>query len=551
MVKKIQYRFRVLKELNKYAVGVRGFFLIKIFLSALSIGMALIAPYLYGQYIQRTILGKHMECLVWIVGIYIGTQLLSTVLALLNNKCTYTINNKVTVAVRTKIMRNRFQQKFQFYTNLNVGNEKMIFDDAVGKMCDFCGIQTIDYFLLVLQVVTLTFMLLVMEWHLAILMIISIPISFWINHLNGKAAKENNQQTWNNDRAWGDWIFTSINAWKEIRAMQMEERCEENFDEYSKKYSKLFRVYTRFWVTRRFTIPKIKEEFLMQFLLIFVGGVLICKGNITIGSLLAFSQYYSILTSSLQTVINTDTDLQINSVHYDKVLKELEWTDEEAKNNGYKPQNYDIKVDNVTFRYPEGNVDILKDFSLTIPKGDRVGIVGQSGAGKSTLLNLLVGVLEPTDGRILIDGHDLREINQKVLHQKVGFILQEGVLFNTTIRENLLYGKEDATQEEIEKACERACVKEFIESLPNKYDTEIGEKGTLLSGGQRQRIILARAFLKDVDIFVFDEATSALDQHTENLIQNAISNINKDKTIIVVSHRESSLEICNRRVLIE
>lgn len=550
MIKKIQYRIQVLKELNKYAAGVRRYFLIKVLLSAVAIGMTLIAPYLYGQYIQRTVLGKHMECLVWIVGIYIGTQLLSTVLALLNNKCTYTVNNKVTVALRTKIMRNRFQQKFQFYSNLNVGNEKMIFDDAVGKMCDFCGIQTIDYSLLVIQVLVLTVMLLVMEWHLAVLMIVSIPISFWINHLNGKAAKENNQQTWNNDRAWGDWIFTSVNAWKEIRAMQMEDRCEETFDEYSDKYSSLFRVYTRFWVTRRFTIPKIKEEFLMQFLLIFVGGVLIYKGNITIGSLLAFSQYYSILTSSLQTVINTDTDLQINSVHYDKVLKELEWTAEEAENGGYKPQGYDITVDHVTFRYPEGNVDVLKDFSLTIPKGDRVGIVGQSGAGKSTLLNLLVGVLEPTDGKILIDGHNLQETDLKALHQKVGFILQEGVLFNTTIRENLLYGKEDATQEEIEAACERACVKEFIESLPDKYDTEIGERGTLLSGGQRQRIILARAFLKDVDVFIFDEATSALDQHTENLIQSAIANINQDKTIIVVSHRESSLKICNRRVLI-
>ena len=548
MIKKIQYRFRIIKELNKYAAGVRGFFLLKFFLCAVAIGMALIVPYLYGQYIQRTILGKHMECLFWIVGIYIGVQLLSTILALLNNKCTYTVNNKVTVALRTKIMRNRFQQTFQFYSNLNVGNEKMVFDDAVGKMCDFSGIQTIDYFLLVIQVVTLIVILFVMEWHLAILMIASIPISFWINHLNGKAARENNQQTWNNDRAWGDWIFTSINAWKEIRAMQMEERCEDTFDEYSDKYSDLFRVYTRFWVTRRFTIPKIKEEFLMQFLLFFVGGVLIYKGNITIGSLLAFSQYYSILTSSLQTVINTDTDLQINSVHYDKVLKELEWKDKEEK--GYQPENYDIKVEKVTFRYPEGSVDVLKDFSLEIPRGDRIGIVGQSGAGKSTLLNLLVGVLEPTNGKILMDGHDLKETDLKAVHRKVGFILQEGVLFNTTIRENLLYGKEDATQEEIEKACERACVKEFIESLPNKYDTEIGEKGTLLSGGQRRRIILARAFLKDVNVFVFDEATSALDQHTENLIQGAIANINQDKTIIVVSHRESSLKICNRRILI-
>ena len=286
----------------------------------------------------------------------------------------------------------------------------------------------------------------------------------------------------------------------------------------------------------------------MQFVVYFLGGVLIYYGHITIGTLLVFSQYYAMLTEAVQTVVSTDTDLQINSVQYDKALAACEEEIIIDKTKIKEIPNCNLEFQQVTFRYPESNTDILKAFSMQIQQGERVGIVGESGKGKTTLLNLIVGLLQPTAGKILFGDKELSELDLRSVHKKVGFVLQENALFNTPIRENLLYGNENATVAEMREACEKACIRSYIEDLPEKYDTIVGEKGIKLSGGQKQRLILARLFLRDVDMFIFDEATSALDQHSENLIQNAIRSIGDDKTIIVVAHRESSLELCDRLI---
>ena len=157
-------------------------------------------------------------------------------------------------------------------------------------------------------------------------------------------------------------------------------------------------------------------------------------------------------------------------------------------------------------------------------------------------------MLEPTSGNILFGNYNIKQISLQAVHRKVGFVLQENLLFNTTIHENLLYGDESATEADMQKACKRAFIDEFIDGLPDGYETVVGEKGIKLSGGQKQRLVLARLFLRDVDMFIFDEATSALDQHAENEVQQAIKGIGRDKTIIVVSHRVSSLNLCDRLI---
>ena len=211
----------------------------------------------------------------------------------------------------------------------------------------------------------------------------------------------------------------------------------------------------------------------------------------------------------------------------------------------------EIVFDKVSFKYPSSEQVIINSFNLTIKKGEKVAITGKSGSGKTTLLKLITGMLIPTSGTISFSGIDLREIDIVSMHKRIGYVMQENILFNTTIRENLLYGKSNASEEELVTACKKAYIYEFIQSTPGGFDTIIGEKGIKLSGGQRQRIVLARMFLQDIDIFIFDEATSALDQYSESIVHDAIKSIAEDKTIIIVAHRESSIKLCNRVIKLE
>jgi len=200
----------------------------------------------------------------------------------------------------------------------------------------------------------------------------------------------------------------------------------------------------------------------------------------------------------------------------------------------------DIELKNISFNYSE-NKALFENLSLRINGNEKVGIVGYSGSGKTTLLNLIVRLFDLKSGAILIDGQDIKQVTQDSLHQNISFIPQDPLLFHRTIMENIRYGNLDASNEKVREAAKKACVDQFIESLPQGYQTLIGERGSMLSGGQRQRLAIARAILKDAKILILDEATSALDSETEYYIQQSLEALMENKTVLVVAHRLSTL----------
>ena len=199
-----------------------------------------------------------------------------------------------------------------------------------------------------------------------------------------------------------------------------------------------------------------------------------------------------------------------------------------------------VSLRTVTFTYP-GKAFTLNDITLLVPKGKMVAIVGESGSGKSTVLDLLMGFYEPVQGEVLLDDLPLSQYDIYSFRHRIGFVPQDTVLFNTTIRENLRWGKDDVSQQEMDSACKQAYVYEFIMELPQGYDTEVGDRGVRLSGGQRQRIALARAIIRKPELLLLDEATSALDSQSELLIQQAINDIARETTIVIVAHRLSTI----------
>lgn len=211
----------------------------------------------------------------------------------------------------------------------------------------------------------------------------------------------------------------------------------------------------------------------------------------------------------------------------------------------------EVKFDNVTYIYENNNSKVLDDFSITIPAGQKVAIVGSSGAGKTTFVRLLMRLFNLTSGKITIDGVDISKISQENLREKIAFVPQDPVLFHRTLLENIRYGRRDATDEEVLNAARLAHCDDFIDALPNGYETYVGERGVKLSGGERQRVAIARAILKDAPILILDEATSSLDSHSESLIQDALRTLIKGKTTIVIAHRLSTIREMDRIVVLE
>lgn len=219
-----------------------------------------------------------------------------------------------------------------------------------------------------------------------------------------------------------------------------------------------------------------------------------------------------------------------------------------------KPLNINqptINFDHVSYHYSDSTENVVTDVSLAIPAGQKIGLVGHSGAGKTTLTHLLLRFADVTEGAITIDSHDIRTVTQESLRKNIAYVPQEPMLFHRTLRENIAYGKPDATDEEIRIAAKQANAVDFIDQLPEGLDTLVGERGVKLSGGQRQRIAIARAILKDAPILILDEATSALDSESEKLIQDALEKLMKGRTSIVIAHRLSTIAKLDRIVVLD
>ena len=287
--------------------------------------------------------------------------------------------------------------------------------------------------------------------------------------------------------------------------------------------------------------------------IIWYGGMSVIDGEMTAGSLIAFLIYAINLANPVRRISEIYGDIQKSLAAADRVFETLD-TEPDVKE---KPDAIELpKVqgeicfNHVNFSYDEDHPALI-DFNLDVKPGEVVALVGPSGAGKSTVTNLLPRFYDVTDGSITIDGTDIRDVTFSSLRQQIGLVPQETMLFNASIRENILYGRLDATDEEIELAAKAANAEEFMLQLPQGYDTLVGDRGNSLSGGQRQRIAIARAILKDPRILILDEATSALDTESEKIVQVALERLMEGRTSIVIAHRLSTIRDADKIVVID
>ena len=339
----------------------------------------------------------------------------------------------------------------------------------------------------------------------------------------------------------------SIQGIREVKAFSQEGFQEKKFSSSNEKlknsreqmYSSMAQYHAGMEFMRQ----------LYYFITIAGGIILIMKGPMDTADLTTFILYVSVVLPPIDRLINFTEQFTQGIASFERFIEIMDTSPDITDVSNAKPlevKNGDIKYSDVSFSYTEGEKEIVIDgLDLHIPGGKRVALVGESGAGKSTTVSLLARFYERSGGMITIDGQDINTVTQDSLHKSIGFVQQNIFLFDSSIRENLRYGKSDATDEELWHALEWANLADFVRSLPEGLDTQVGEHGTRLSGGQKQRLSIARVFLKNPPILVFDEATSSLDTESETLIQSAFNRLSKGRTSIIIAHRLSTVIDCD------
>lgn len=391
------------------------------------------------------------------------------------------------------------------------------------------------------------------SWQLTLIAIIVVPLTVFIVRKIGNSLRRRSHRVQEKIADITTVLQETISGIKVVKAFAMEKYENAKFREKTREH---FRSVIRQIRTHRLSSP-ISESLGVMVMagVILYGGILVFqKGTLHPEDFMRFMILLFALLDPIKSLTEVNNNVQIALASGKRIFTLLDEPIRiKEKPNPLIKKTFDdtIQYENVYFRYYTTGEYVLKNINLTVHKNQKVAFVGSSGAGKTTLVNLLPRFYDVTSGAIRIDGVDIRDMSLSSLRRLMGIVTQEVILFNDTVANNIAYGMKDLGLEQIEHAARLANAHEFISELPNRFDTMIGERGMLLSGGQRQRISIARAILKNPPILIFDEATSSLDSESEALIQEAIENLMKDRTVFVIAHRLSSIVNSDKIIVME
>lgn len=389
-----------------------------------------------------------------------------------------------------------------------------------------------------------------LNWRLTCLIMLVLPA---VGFLLSFASKRLRQAGHNVQEHLADITATAQEAFSAIRVVRSFATEDMELERFSKANSENFKALLQS-VSIQGILSGVIEVFLIAALAIvfWFGGQNVIDGKLTPGELISFIGYIAFMVQPIRSVMNQMASLQTGIASAERVHEILTSPIENSLGNeGIDPGRISgaVKFENVHFSYD--TQEVLKGIDLDVKAGEKIAIVGATGSGKSTIADLIPRFYDPTEGKILIDGHDIKTLSLRALRTQIGIVPQECVLMKGTIAFNIAYGLENIDMQRIIEAAEIADIRSFIESLPEKYDSEVGERGVTLSGGQRQRIAIARAVIRDPRILILDEATSSLDIAVERAVQKAINQAMNGRTSFIIAHRLTTIREADRILVLE
>ena len=542
-------RLYVLKNIKKYTSMVKGSIVGLILISFTTILISLISPRLFqilvDEVMEKGYIEKFGMVAFGLLGVYVLRLANDGLSLVLGNQ----VLNKFTYHIRKDVFEKFCKAPYCFVEKKEVGDLKMRIMDDVDSLGNFIREQVVGYISCVLMVITTLYMSFRISPTMTLYCILIIPFVFLIKYLIGVGTNKVNEEIRTVKGKYYTSTHNSLQFWREIKAQNSERTFIDRFKEYRNIFAKLGIKSIRYWAYSE-VFNDFKSNYLTKVLVYIIGAFFVMKQEISVGLLIMFSEYFAMLFTALDGLNTKRVALKTNAPYYERIFETFSFPEERADEMPLGDLTGGICVQNLSFSYI-AEQPVLKNLNLEIKKGDYIAIVGKTGCGKTTLVKLLMGLYQADKGQILYDGIPVEQISKKSLYNLIGMVMQDNFLFNMSIRENLLMANENATESEMIEASKKANIYNFIMSLPKGFETEIGERGVKLSGGQRQKISIAAALLKHPKIIIFDEATSSLDKPSEDVINDAINEIAKDMTVIVITHKPATALRAKKVVVME
>lgn len=462
------------------------------------------------------------------------------------------VSNKILYDIRGYLYGHLQRLSLRYYANTRAGEIISRVINDVEQTKNFVMIGLMNVWLDLATILIAIGIMLSMDVSLTIVALLAFPFyALSVKYFFGRLrdlTRERSQALANVQ----SYLHERVQGMSIIKSFALEKHEQKIFNDTNDKFLEKAIDHTK-WNAKAFAVVNTITD-VAPLLVIGYAGYQVIQENLTLGTMVAFIAYIERLYNPLRRLVNSSTTLVQSLASMDRVFElvdeDYDVTDKKGARD-LKVVDGKLEFRNVSFHYNDGGTEVLSNMNFTVKPGETVALVGMSGGGKSTIVSLIPRFYDVTEGGIYMDDHNLKDVSIHTLRDQIGLVLQDSILFSDSVKANILMGKPHATHEEVMAAAKAANAHDFIEMLPEGYDTKVGERGVKLSGGQKQRIAIARVFLKNPPILILDEATSALDLESEALIQDSLERLASDRTTLIVAHRLSTITHADQILVID
>jgi len=485
---------------------------------------------------------------IWQCGLfYIFLRVVDTAASYYMTSVGHIMGTKIENDMRRDLFTHLQKLSFSYYDNTKVGTLMSRMTNDLFDVTEFAHHCPEEFFIAGVKILCSFVLLCTMSVPLTVIVFSVVPVILVALIYFRRRMKQNFSASRAQIGELNSQIEDSLLGIRVVKSFAKEELEQEKFEQGNKRFFELKRE--RYHIMAAFTSTTRLFDGVMYIVVVIAGGLFLLGGGISAADYVAYLMFVSTLLTSIRRIVEFSEQFQMGLSGIERFAEIMDTEPEIEDAPGaaeLKNVRGDVEFRNVSFHYESEQENVLTHLNLQVKAGESIALVGPSGGGKTTLCSLLPRFYEVSSGSILVDGTDIKSVTLESLRRSIGVVAQDVYLFSGSVRENIAYGKDDATDAEIEKAARLAGAHEFIAQLPQGYDTYVGERGVKLSGGQKQRISIARVFLKNPPILVLDEATSALDNESERLVQQSLEQLAKGRTTFTIAHRLTTIRGADR-----